>query len=207
MSTHALTGSCIALPTASRKINNHGAMSAQIDEPPDERLIQSTLAGDDEAFAELVRRHKRKVFGIAARFARNDHELDDICQEIFVKAFQKLKSFRGEAPFEHWVSRIAVHACYDFLRATRRDRENVPLDGIEIGVPDNVGAARASEVLQWGMARLSADERLVITLLELEERSVRETAALTGWSESNVKVRAFRARQALKKILEANHER
>jgi RNA polymerase sigma-70 factor (ECF subfamily) len=182
-------------------------MSAPIDEPPDERLIQSTLAGDDEAFAELVRRHKRKVFGIAARFARNDHELDDICQEIFVKAYQKLKSFRGEAPFEHWVSRIAVHACYDFLRATRRDRENVPLDGIEIGVSDNVGAARASEVLQWGMARLSADERLVITLLELEERSVRETAALTGWSESNVKVRAFRARQTLKKILEANHER
>ena len=182
-------------------------MSAQIDELPDERLIQSTLAGDDEAFAELVRRYKRKVFGIATRFARNDHELDDICQEIFVKAYQKLKSFRGEAPFEHWVSRIAVHACYDFLRATRRDRENVPLDGIEIGVPDNVGAARASEVLQWAMAKLSADERLVITLLELEERSVRETAALTGWSESNVKVRAFRARQALKKILEANHER
>lgn len=200
-------GSCIALPIASRKTNNGGAMSAQIDELPDERLIQSTLAGDDEAFAELVRRYKRKVFGIATRFARNDHELDDICQEIFVKAYQKLKSFRGEAPFEHWVSRIAVHACYDFLRATRRDRENVPLDGIEIGVPDNVGAARASEVLQWAMAKLSADERLVITLLELEERSVRETAALTGWSESNVKVRAFRARQALKKILEANHER
>ena len=200
-------GSCIALPIASRKTNNGGAMSAQIDELPDERLIQSTLAGDDEAFAELVRRYKRKVFGIATRLARNDHELDDICQEIFVKAYQKLKSFRGEAPFEHWVSRIAVHACYDFLRATRRDRENVPLDGIEIGVPDNVGAARASEVLQWAMAKLSADERLVITLLELEERSVRETAALTGWSESNVKVRAFRARQALKKILEANHER
>jgi RNA polymerase sigma-70 factor (ECF subfamily) len=57
------------------------------------------------------------------------------------------------------------------------------------------------------MARLSADERLVITLLELEEKSVHETAELTGWSESNVKVRAFRARQALKKILEINHER
>ena len=207
MPTHVLTGFCNALPTASRRTNNCGAMSAQLDEPADERLIQSTLAGDDEAFAELVRRHKRKVFGIAARFARNDHELDDICQEIFVKAYQKLPSFHSEAPFEHWVSRIAVHACYDFLRKTRRDRENVSLDAIELGVQDNVSPRDAAEILQWAMARLSADERLVITLLELEEKSVRETAELTGWSESNVKVRAFRARQALKKILETSHER
>src|SRR5260221_11998346 len=118
-------------------------MSAPTDEPTDERLIQSTLAGDDEAFAELVRRHKRKIFGIAARFARNDHELDDLCQEIFVKAYQKLQSFRGEAPFEHWVSRIAVHACYDFLRSTRRDRENLSLGGLEIGGRDNVSARDA----------------------------------------------------------------
>jgi RNA polymerase sigma-70 factor (ECF subfamily) len=182
-------------------------MSAHTNEPADERLIQSTLAGDDEAFAELVRRHKRKVFGIAARFARNAAELDDICQEIFVKAYRNLSGFRGEAPFEHWVSRIAVRACYDFLQATRHDRDNVPLDRLEMGAPDNVDAAHASEIVQWAMARLFADERLVITLLELEERSVRETAALTGWSESNVKVRAFRARQALKKVLEAHHER
>ena len=207
MLTHALMDSFIGLPTASRQTNNGRAMSVAIDETTDERLIQSALAGDDEAFAELVRRHKRKVFGIAARFARDDHELDDICQEIFVKAYQKLKSFRGEAPFEHWVSRIAVHACYDFLRKTRHDRENISLDGIEIGTRDNVSARDAAEILQWAMIRLSADERLVITLLELEERSVRETAELTGWSESNVKVRAFRARQALKKILEASHER
>lgn len=207
MLTRALMDSFIELPTASRPINNGRAMTAPLAETADERLIQSTLAGDDEAFAELVRRHKRKVFGIAARFARNDHELHDICQEIFVKAYQKLKSFRGEAPFEHWVSRIAVHACYDFLRKTRRDRENVSLDGIEIATLDNFSARDAAEVLQRAMARLSADERLVITLLELEEKTVRETAALTGWSESNVKVRAFRARQALKKILETSHER
>ena len=207
MLTHALMDSFIELPTASRQTNNGRAMSVPLGEPTDERLIQSTLAGDDEAFAELVRRHKRKVFGIASRFARNDHELDDICQEIFVKAYQKLPSFRGEAPFEHWVSRIAVHSCYDFLRKTRRDREYVPLDGIEIGVRDNVSARDANEILQWAMARLSADERLVITLLELEEKSVRDTAELTGWSESNVKVRTFRARQALKKILETSHER
>ncbi|HVM60589.1 MAG TPA: RNA polymerase sigma factor [Verrucomicrobiae bacterium] len=182
-------------------------MTAPTNEPSDQRLIESTLAGDDGAFATLVARHRRKVFGIAARFARNDAELQDICQDIFVKAYQKLKSFRGEAPFEHWVSRIAVRSCYDFLRATRHDRENIPLDGIELGTQPSDNVQHASELLHWAMAKLSNDERLVITLLELEERSVRETAELTGWSESNVKVRAFRARQALKKILEASHER
>jgi RNA polymerase sigma-70 factor (ECF subfamily) len=125
-------------------------MSAHIDEPTDERLIQSTLAGDDEAFAELARRHKRKVFGIAARFARNDAELNDICQEIFVKAYQNLKGFRGEAPFEHWVSRIAVRSCYDFLRAARRDRENVTLDGIEIGVQPDGNVEHAREAAAMG---------------------------------------------------------
>jgi RNA polymerase sigma-70 factor, ECF subfamily len=182
-------------------------MSAHTDEPADERLIQSTLAGDEEAFAELVRRYKRKIFGIASRFARNDHELNDICQEIFVKTYQNLAKFRGDAPFEHWVSRIAVRSCYDFLRKTRRERANVSLDEVEIGVEDNVSTARANELLQWALNKLSADERLVITLLELEERSVREVAGLTGWSEANVKVRAFRARQALKKVLETSHER
>ena len=201
------TTCCNELPIASRPINNVGAMTAPFDEPSDQRLIQATLAGDDEAYAALVGRHKRKVFGIAARFARNDAELQDICQDIFVKAYQKLKSFRGEAPFEHWVSRIAVRSCYDFLRATRHDRENIPLDGIELGTQSSGDAEHASELLRWAMAKLSDDQRLVITLLELEERSVRETAELTGWSESNVKVRAFRARQELKRILEASHER
>lgn len=178
-------------------------MSAPGNEPTDERLIQSTLAGDDEAFAELVRRHKRKIFGIASRFARNDHELDDICQEIFVKAYRNLVKFRGDAPFEHWLSRIGVRTCYDFLRKERRTRENVTLDGVDVPIEDNLAPARAREILDVALAGLSADERLVITLLELEERTVREISSLTGWSESNVKVRAFRARQALKKSVEA----
>lgn len=176
-------------------------------EPPDERLIESTLAGDDEAFAELVRRYKRKIFAMAARFARNDHELDDIAQEVFVKAYQDLAKFRGDAPFEHWISRIGARACYDFLRKERRSRENVPLEDFDVPVEDNIAPARAKEVLDLALAQLPAEQRLVITLLELEEKSVREIAGLTGWSEANVKVRAFRARQALKTMLEKNHER
>jgi RNA polymerase sigma-70 factor (ECF subfamily) len=178
-------------------------MAAPLDATTDERLIQSTLAGDEGAFAELVGRHKRRVFGIAARFARGEHEMDDLCQEVFVKAYQNLAKFRGDAPFEHWVSRIAVRACYDHLRRTRQDRQAVALEDVTLATTDT----RAREVLEFALAKLSADERLVITLLELEEKSVREIAGLTGWSEGNVKVRAHRARQRLKAVLEVHHER
>ena len=179
--------------------------------PADEDLVQATLGGDDDAFAELVRRHKRRVFASAARFARDDHQLDDICQEVFLRAFRNLGKFRRDAPFEHWLGRIAVSACYDFLRKERRTRALLPLDAVEfdakdLSVESAIAAGRARELLEFGMRKLTPEERLVLTLCEIEEKSVREVAQLTGWSESNVKVRAFRARQSLKKILELSHE-
>lgn len=180
-------------------------MSAPENEPGDERLVQDSLAGNDEAFATLVRRHRGRVFRIADRFARNDHELDDIAQEVFIKLFRNLGDYRADAPLEHWLSRIAIRACYDHLR--RRRHEAIPLANIEIPVVDTLAPTRAREILDTALEYLGAGERLVITLLELEERSVREVAELTGWSESNVKVRAFRARQKLKAVLEKHHER
>ena len=91
-------------------------------------------------------------------------------------------------------------------------REQVSLDAAILEMPDRSSdaarsAARARELLDYALQRLSADERLIITLAEIEERSMREISDLTGWSESNVKVRAFRARQNLKRILENSHER
>lgn len=174
----------------------------------DEQLIQSTLAGDEDSFAELVRRHKTKVFGIASRFASGGNQFDDIAQEIFIRAWRNLSKFRADAPFEHWISRIAVHTCYDFLRKKQRGGNLVPLDSHNDEMPDasDRSAAEARERLDFAMRKLSPEDRLVITLTALEEKSVAEVAQLTGWSESNVKVRNFRARQALKKILETTHE-
>jgi RNA polymerase sigma-70 factor (ECF subfamily) len=197
----------IAFPNTPQADNLAAVDSAA---PTDETLIRSTLAGDDDAFAELARRHKPKIFAMAARFARNDHELDDICQEIFIRAWKHLASFRADAPFEHWLSRLAVRGCYDFLRKARRSREHdVPLDdnARNISAEEKPGARHARETLALAMSKLSPEEKLVITLLELEEKSVREIAALTGWSESNVKVRAFRARAALKRVIETHREK
>ena len=208
MSSLAL--SCTALPNFLADAKT--PLMADLSPPTDEALVAASLAGDDGAFAELVTRHKRRVFAAAARFARDDHQLDDIAQEAFVRAFRHLRKFRGEAPFEHWLARIIVSACHDFLRKERRVREQVSLDTADwdmrdLSIEAALSAGRARELVHWALAKLTPDEQLIITLAELEERSMKEIAELTGWSESNVKVRAFRARQNLKKILETSHER
>jgi RNA polymerase sigma-70 factor, ECF subfamily len=179
---------------------------------PDERLIMATLQGDDEAFTRLIARYKRKVFSLSARFARDGDELEDICQDVFIKAYEHLKGFRNDSPFENWLTRITIRTCYDTLRRNRRTRNYTPLHDLQFEVRDHAAEARqeawqSHELLAWALAKLNPDERLVITLLELEEKTVREVAALTSWSEGNVKVRAHRARKELKRILEESHER
>ena len=179
--------------------------------PGDHALVRSTLSGDEGAFAELIRRHKGRVFGTCSRFARDSHQLDDLCQEVFLRAWRRLRTFRGDAPFEHWLARLTVTACYDFLRREKRHRGHVELDDSQLelrdtGIDAAIAAGRARDLLDWAMRKLSAEEKLVLTLLEIEERPVREIATLTGWSESNVKVRAFRARAKLREIIERSHE-
>jgi len=175
--------------------------------PPDEQLVEETLAGSDDAFAELTRRHKSRVFGVAARFARDPAELEDICQEVFVQAYFKLRQFRRDSPFQHWVLRIATHKCYDYLRKRQRGETTISVDallesGYEPSAPESPDPHPDLERLHAALAQLSPKERLVVTLLELEDRSTRDIADLTGWSVANVKVRAFRARAALRKLME-----
>jgi len=174
---------------------------------PDESLVEATLVGDDHAFAELTVRHKGRVFAVASRFASNTAELEDICQEVFVQAYFKLRQYRRDSPFEHWLLRITTHKCYDYLRKRRRSAPSVSVEnmlesGHEPSAPEPAVPHPDLERLHAALAALSPKERLVITLLELEERSVQEIANITGWSVGNVKVRAFRARAALRKKME-----
>jgi RNA polymerase sigma-70 factor (ECF subfamily) len=175
-------------------------------------LIAAVLAGDRASFEPLVAKYSPRVFATARRYARRDSEVEDIVQEVWLKAFDKLKSFRGEAPFEHWLMRMTVRTCYDFLRAHQRNRESSfseisepEDDWLERFVADPGSApedADAAKLLvNRVLAKLSPDARLVIQLLEIEDRSVKEIAALTGWSVPLVKVRAFRARGEMRKIL------
>jgi RNA polymerase sigma-70 factor (ECF subfamily) len=181
-------------------------------EPADSELIHRVRRGETSCFEILVARHQSRVFATARRYARLESEVEDIVQEIFLKAFQKLPGFRGDAPFEHWLMRLAVRTCYDFLRAHQRNRETAfselsqPesdwLDGF-VGEPDRAdeNAEAARLLIDRVLAQLSPASRLVITLLELEDRPVKEIAELTGWSVPLVKVRAFRARAEMRKVL------
>lgn len=181
-------------------------------ERTDEELIAAVLNGDTASFEPLVTKYQPRVFASARRYARREAEVEDIVQEVFLKAFQKLRSYRGDAPFEHWLMRLAVRTCYDFLRSHQRNREitfsdisDQETDWLErfaanpSDAEDHAQAAR--DLVSRVLAQLSPPARLVITLLEIEDRSVKEVAALTGWSVPVVKVRAFRARAEMRKYL------
>jgi RNA polymerase sigma-70 factor (ECF subfamily) len=175
-------------------------------------LIAAAVKGDPASFEPLVEKYSPRVFATARRYARLEREVEDIAQEVWVKAFQKLGSFRGEAPFEHWLMRLTVRTCYDFLRAHQRNRESAfselsepEDDWLErfTATPDSVDehADAAKQLVERILAQMSPAGRLIITLLEIEDRSVKEIARLTGWSVPLVKVRAFRARAEMRKIL------
>lgn len=175
-------------------------------------LIAAVLKGDSASFEPLVQKYSPRVFATARRYARRESEVEDIAQEVWLKAFEKLSSFRGEAPFEHWLMRLTVRTCYDFLRSHQRNREAVFSDLSEpesdwldrfLAAPETASetAQAAKQLVERVLARLSPQARLVITLLEIEDRSVKEIAALTGWSVPLVKVRAFRARAEMRKIV------
>lgn len=181
-------------------------------ESRDAELIAAVLQGDAASFEPLVEKHSPRLFATARRYARREDEVQDIVQEVWLKAYQRLASFRGEAPFEHWLMRLAVRTCFDFLRRHQRNRESSfselsepEADWLDRFVaepeaaPEDAEAARL--LINRVLAELSPPARLVITLLELEDRSVKEIARLTGWSVPLVKVRAFRARAEMRKIL------
>ena len=139
---------------------------------------------------------------------------EDLAQDVFLKLFSRLQQYRERpgVPFEHWVSRLAVRTCLDRLRAERRRPEERWSDVAEETAAwlrylvsgdesaPHTPAAAARETMEILLRELPPADRLVITLLDLEERPIREISHITGWSPTLVKVRAFRARRRLRKI-------
>jgi len=178
----------------------------------DRELIDAVLKGETASFEPLVKKYQSRIFAMARRYARRESEVEDIVQEVFIKAFQKLHSYRAEAPFEHWLMRLSVRTCYDFLRNHQRNRESAFTDMTDqetdwleryAADPDTAveTADAARDLVERVLSQLPPSARLILTLLEIEERSVKEISELTGWSISLVKIRAFRARAAMRKCL------
>ncbi|HEX8068556.1 MAG TPA: sigma-70 family RNA polymerase sigma factor [Pyrinomonadaceae bacterium] len=185
-------------------------------EPTDDALVAATRAGDADAFAQLFERHRRRVARIASRFFARPEQIEEIVQESFTKAYFALADFAGAhaASFAAWLAQIAVNVCYDELRRHARRAEQ-GLEDLSAGEAralherlhaaapgaDVENALVARDLAAKLLARLSAEDRLVLTLLDAEGLSVAEIARLTGWSVPKVKVRAHRARAHLRGLL------
>ena len=177
----------------------------------DAELLERIRSGSPDDFAEIVRRHQSRVFAILHRYERDSQRVEDLAQETFVKAWRALEQFDGRAPFEHWISRIAVRTALDHLRKEKKRRNEIglpelgedALDWLQSGDEKNeLDSRSAAELLDLAMYELSPTDRAVITMQDIEGRSVKEIAEAVGASGVAVRVRAVRARAKLKRILE-----
>ena len=180
----------------------------------DEELVALVVGGAVDWFEELITRYQPRVFGMARKYFRNESDVEDVVQTVFTKTFQKLSSYKGTAPFEHWFMRLSLNTCYDALRRRRNRPEHTISDMLfddenwqdRLGnIPsgdDPEGLEQARELVHTVLDQVSDRARIVLTLQELEGRSIREISGITGWSESLVKVQAFRARKEMRAAVE-----
>lgn len=189
----------------------------RLTDKPDEELIAEVLAGQTDSFSELAGRHRQRVERLCRRFFSDEEMARDIAQESFIRAFTALASYRAEMPFGGWLRAIVVNLCYDELRRRRRRPEELVGDfsAPEVQWMQLVNGATPEQLVgeaeerreSYNLAHrlldtLKPEDRMVMVLKESEELSVSEIAETLGWSEAKVKIRAFRARQALRKQAE-----
>jgi RNA polymerase sigma-70 factor (ECF subfamily) len=177
-------------------------------------LVAAARQHDESAAREIVRRLYPLVVKLVRSHRPRRTAEEDLCQMIFIKVFQKLDQFSGKVPLEHWVSRIAINTCINQIQAerVRPELRQADLTEEEVALVNNLAATSeelgpdrrlaARDLVERLLAMLKPAERLVIDLLYLQQRSVAEIQALTGWGASLVKVRAFRARQKMKQQLD-----
>jgi RNA polymerase sigma-70 factor (ECF subfamily) len=192
------------------------AASDSVEGPSDLALVNDARGGDESAFEELFNRHRRRVSLIASRFFRQREQIEEIVQESFTKAYFALPDFSNtqQSSFASWLARIAFNACYDELRRLKRRPES-PLSDISEEEsawlkenltahdqgPDIESAAVSRDLAAKLLSRLSAEDRLVLVMMDAEGMSVSEIAKSLNWSSPKVKVRAHRARASLRRVL------
>jgi RNA polymerase sigma-70 factor (ECF subfamily) len=178
----------------------------------DAQLVERCLAGEEPAWEELIKAHTRRVYGICYRFVGNDMEAQDLTQEVFLRIFRSLRSFRaGEGSFAVWLTRLTRNLLIDHYRRTKADRAT---DSIEDQLPmleektalssrtDGMLAGReASELLQGALQKLSPELRETVILRDVEELEYREIADVLKVPEGTVKSRLNRGRAELARIL------
>jgi RNA polymerase sigma factor (sigma-70 family) len=185
------------------------------DEPFDfAGCLERVRARDQAACRQLVEQLYPQVIRIVRSHLPRRVAEEDLAQEVFLKMFTRLDQYQGAVPFPHWISRIAVTTCIDQLRAQQRRPEYrwADLPESQAEVLDHVlsddrdvapgDAMAARELVDRLLGQLKPDDRLVIQLLDLEQKTLAEISELTGWNQTLIKVRAFRARRKLQKLFQ-----
>jgi len=183
--------------------------------PNDAEIVRQILAGNVNAFEQLLKKYQNHVLMIIKKHLSHN-QAGDTAQDVFIRAYRSLPTFKADSSFEQWLSTIAVRSCYDFWRKHYRSRE-FPMSSftekhqvwLEEALSDESSQSyherglqkEAREILDWALDRLSAEDRMVLELVYLEGHSVKEAARLLGWSTANVKVRSFRSRKKLYNLL------
>ncbi len=176
----------------------------------DEDLVRASLDGDLNAFDEVVRRHQSMITRCLYRFCPYQADLEDLVQETFVKAFRKLDTWQATAPFENWLRKIAYNTGYDYFRKNSRNPASISVnhseetDYVLETLSEDTDQRRSYEMTEQAqkvLALLQSEERLLLTLQYLEELPLADIAAQMGWGLSKTKVKSFRARKKLRKLL------
>jgi RNA polymerase sigma-70 factor (ECF subfamily) len=191
---------------------NTGELHLRV-ERTDNQLVELVIAGDNYAFEQLFDRHKRMVAGLASRYFRRPEEIEELVQTAFAKAYTQLDKFNGnyDRSFGSWLGRITINSCFDALRVKRRRPETLDCELSEeesvtlmdsIAADDNeLTALQDRDLTDKLLAKLAPQDRALLEMLYSDEMSVAEIADVMGTSQSNVKVRAWRARRHLRKIV------
>jgi RNA polymerase sigma factor (sigma-70 family) len=185
-------------------------------ETEEEKLVSSVLKGDIHAYAKLVQRYERLVFSIVFKMIEREEDREDLCQEIFLKAYEKLSSFRFQAKLSTWIGNIAFHTCINFLKKKKpvlladlyvpgvdSEGENHQPEPKDAGILPDVGLDQKElqSALRIAIEQLSAVQKTVLELFHNEEMPLEEIAAITALPVNTVKSHLFRARKNMRSFL------
>ncbi|NER16024.1 RNA polymerase sigma factor [Spongiivirga citrea] len=174
----------------------------------DQFYITKILEGDSSYYTHLVNRYKNLVYSIVLRMLKNEDDAHEVAQDVFVKVYTSLASFKGDAKFSTWIYKIAYHKCLDALKKKKRNFDTVSIDATyEIGIDQvenglgQLETAERKEIINKAILSLKEDYAAILTLYYFEELSLKEITKVVGGTLDNVKIKLYRGRKMLFGIL------
>lgn len=174
----------------------------------DQILINQILAGDANAFTQLVNRYKDLVFTLALRMLKNREEAEEVSQDTFIKTYKSLDKFKGDSKFSTWIYKVAYNSCLDRIKKNKKYLNDVEINEFtehQVKTVDNAFDALVEEernqLIQDCLHLLPSEDSFLLTLYYFEEQSLEDIATIVGLTANNVKVKIFRSRKKLASIL------